>query len=103
LGITLRQLWLDAPKWVIALPYVVVGWAAVAVLPQLYRALGGAGFGLLLAGGVAYSVGAVVYALKRPDPVPGVFGYHEVFHACTIVGAVLHFVVIAWFVLPLAG
>jgi hemolysin III len=102
IGITLRQVWLDAPKWVIALPYVVVGWAAVAVLPQLYTALGVAGFALLLAGGVAYSAGAVVYALKRPNPVPGVFGYHEVFHACTIVGAVLHFVVIAWFVLPLA-
>jgi len=101
-GITLRQVWLDAPKWVIALPYVVVGWAAVAVLPQLVRALGGAGFTLLLAGGLAYSAGAVVYALKKPNPVPGVFGYHEVFHACTIVGAVLHYVVIAWFVLPLA-
>ena len=101
-GIALRQLWLDAPPGVIALPYVVVGWAAVAVLPQLFRALGGAGFTLLLAGGLAYSAGAVVYALKRPDPVPGVFGYHEVFHACTIVGAVLHYVVIAWFVLPLA-
>jgi hemolysin III len=102
-GIALRQLWLDAPKWVVALPYVVVGWAAVVVLPQLFRALGGAGFTLLLLGGVAYSAGAVVYALKRPNPVPGVFGYHEVFHACTIVGAVVHFVVIAWFVLPLAG
>jgi len=103
IGITLRQAWLDAPKWVVALPYVVVGWAAVAVLPQLERALGAAGFALLLAGGLAYSAGALVYARKRPDPVPGVFGYHEVFHACTIVGAVLHFVVIAWFVLPLAG
>jgi hemolysin III len=103
IGITLRQVWLDAPKWVIALPYVVVGWAAVVVLPQLFRALGGAGFALLLLGGLAYSAGAVVYAIKRPDPAPGVFGYHEVFHACTIVGAVLHFVVIAWFVLPLAG
>jgi hemolysin III len=103
IGITLRQLWLDAPKWVIALPYVVVGWAAVAVLPQLARALGGVGFALLLAGGLAYSAGAAVYALKRPNPVPGVFGYHEVFHACTIVGATLHFVVIARFVLPLAG
>jgi hemolysin III len=102
-GITLRQVWLDAPKWVIALPYVVVGWAAVVVLPQLFRALGGLGFTLLLAGGLAYSAGAAVYALKKPDPVPGVFGYHEVFHACTIVGAVLHFVVIAWFVLPLAS
>ena len=102
-GITLRQVWLDAPKWVIALPYVVVGWAAVAVLPQLYRALGPTGFVLLLVGGLAYSAGAVVYALKKPNPVPGVFGYHEVFHACTIVGAVFHFVVIAWFVLPLAS
>ena len=102
-GITLRQVWLDAPKWVIALPYVVVGWAAVAVLPQLERALGPTGFVLLLIGGLAYSAWAVVYALKRPNPVPGVFGYHEVFHACTIVGAVFHFVVIAWFVLPLAG
>ena len=102
-GITLRQVWLDAPKWVIALPYVVVGWAAVAVLPQLYRAIGPAGFTILLAGGLAYSAGAVVYALKKPDLVPGVFGYHEVFHACTIVGAVLHFVCIAWFVLPLAS
>jgi hemolysin III len=103
IGIALRQLWLDAPKWLIALPYVVVGWAAVAVLPQLARALGGVGFALLLAGGLAYSAGAVVYAVKRPNPVPGVLGYHEVFHACTIVGATLHFVVIAVFVLPLAG
>ncbi len=101
-GIALRQLWLDAPKWVVALPYAVVGWAALAVLPQLFRALGGVGFTLLLIGGVAYTAGAVVYAVKRPDPVPGVFGYHEVFHACTIIGATLHFVVIAWFVLPLA-
>jgi hemolysin III len=101
-GITVRQAWLDAPKWVIALPYVVVGWAAVVVLPQLFRALGSTGFILLLAGGLAYSTGAAVYALKRPNPDPEVFGYHEVFHACTIVGAILHFVVIAWFVLPLA-
>ncbi len=103
IGITVRQVWLDAPKWVIALPYVVVGWAAVWVLPQLWRALGPTGFTLLLAGGLAYSAGAVVYAIKRPNPVPGVLGYHEVFHACTVVGAGLHFVVIAGFVLPLAG
>ena len=87
-GIVLRQVWLDAPKWVIALPYVVVGWAAVVVLPQLYRALGGVGFTLLLAGGLAYSAGAVVYAVEAARTrCPGVFGYHEVFHACTIVGA----------------
>jgi hemolysin III len=102
-GIIIRQLWLDAPKWVIAMPYVVVGWAALAVLPQLFHALGALGFCLLMAGGLFYSAGAVVYALKRPDPRPQVFGYHEVFHACTVVGAVLQFVAIAWFVVPLAG
>ena len=101
-GITLRQVWLDAPKWAVAIPYVVVGWAALAVLPQLLHALGGLGFALLVAGGAFYTAGAVVYALRRPDPVPHVFGYHEVFHACTVVGAALHFVVIAWFCLPLA-
>ncbi len=102
-GIILRQVWLDAPKWVIALPYVLVGWAAVVVLPELLHALGAVGFTLLMAGGLCYSAGAVVYARKRPDPRPGVFGYHEVFHACTVAGAILQFVAIAWFVLPLAG
>lgn len=102
-GITVRQVWLDAPKWAITLPYVVVGWAAVLVLPQLWRALGGAGFALLVGGGLAYTAGAVVYARRRPDPVPGSFGYHEVFHLLTVVGATLQFVAIAGFVLPLAG
>jgi hemolysin III len=101
-GIALRQLWLDAPKWAVAVPYVVVGWSALAVLPPLLHALGVAGFALLVAGGLAYTAGAVVYARKRPDPVPAVFGYHEVFHACTVVGFALHYAVIAGFVLPRA-
>jgi hemolysin III len=101
-GITVRQLWLDAPKWAIAIPYVVVGWCAVAVLPQLLHALGGVGFGLLFVGGAFYTVGAIVYSARRPNPVPGVFGYHEVFHACTVVGATLHFVVINVYALPRA-
>lgn len=102
-GILVRRAWLDAPKWAIAGPYVVVGWAALAVLPQLLHALGAAGFLLLLGGGLCYSAGAVVYARKRPDPFPEVFGYHEVFHACTVVGALLQFVAIARFVVPLAS
>jgi len=102
LGIAIRQLWLDAPKWVVTIPYVTVGWAALVVLPQLERALDPVGFTLLLLGGIAYTAGAVVYAAKRPNPVPGVFGYHEVFHTCTVIGAVLHYVAIAFFVLPLA-
>ena len=101
-GVALRQLWLDAPKWVIAIPYVVVGWSALAVAPELLHALGAVGFTLLVVGGLFYTAGALVYAAKRPDPRPEVFGYHEIFHACTVVGAVLHFVVIAGFALPLA-
>jgi len=101
-GITLRQVWLDAPKWAVALPYVVVGWCALLVVPQLVHALGGAGFALLLAGGAAYTVGALVYARRRPDPWPTVFGYHEVFHLCTVIGAALHFAVVAKYALALA-
>jgi hemolysin III len=99
-GVVLRQVWLDAPKLAVAIPYVVVGWSAVAVIPQLVRSLGGAGFGLLVAGGVCYTAGAVVYALRRPDPAPAVFGFHEVFHAFTLVGATLQFIVVAGYVLP---
>ncbi|MDA8275258.1 MAG: hemolysin III family protein [Actinomycetota bacterium] len=101
-GVALRQLWLDAPKWAVAVPYVVVGWSALTVLPPLLHVLGATGFALLVAGGLAYTAGAVVYARKRPDPVPTVFGYHEVFHACTVVGFALHYAVIAGFVLPRA-
>ena len=101
-GVTVRQTWLDAPKWAVAVPYVVVGWCALAVLPPLAHALGGTGLALLVTGGAFYTAGAVVYSRRRPDPAPGVFGYHEVFHACTVVGAVLHLVVVLVFALPRA-
>lgn len=94
-GITVRQVWLELPKWAVAVPYVIVGWCALAVLPQLLSGLGGAGFTLLVAGGAAYSAGALVYARRRPDPFPGVFGYHEVFHTLTVLGASLHFATLA--------
>ncbi|MGA2520463.1 MAG: hemolysin III family protein [Acidimicrobiales bacterium] len=99
-GVTVRQLWLDAPKWAVAIPYVLVGWCALAVVPQLVHGLGGAGFGLILAGGACYTVGALCYARKRPNPFPGVFGYHEVFHALTVAGAALHVAAIALYALP---
>jgi hemolysin III len=91
IGITIRQLALDTPKWVNTLPYLVVGWAAVAVMPQIYRGGGSQCFALVVAGGLAYSVGAVFYGTKRPKLSPRVFGYHELFHAFTILGAGLHF------------
>jgi hemolysin III len=99
-GVAVRQLWLDAPNWAIAIPYVVVGWSALVVVPQLLAGLGGLGFALLVLGGLFYTVGALTYARKRPDPWPATFGYHEIFHACTVLGAATHFVVIAFFALP---
>jgi len=99
-GIVLRQVWLDAPQWAVAVPYVVVGWCSLIVAPQLFRALGGVGFSLMLIAGAAYTAGALVYARKRPDPWPDVFGFHEIFHSCTIVGAGTFAYLVAFIALP---
>jgi hemolysin III len=99
-GIVLRQVWLDAPQWAVAVPYVVVGWCSLIVAPQLVRSLGWVGFTLMLIAGLFYTSGALVYARKRPDPWPGVFGFHEVFHACTLVGAGVFAYLIAFIALP---
>lgn len=96
-GVVVRQCWLDAPSWAVGLPYVVTGWCAVAVLPQLERGLGVAAFSLVLAGGLFYTLGAITYARRRPNPWPRVFGFHEVFHACTILGAAAQFAAVAAF------
>ncbi len=93
--------WPTAPKPLSAAVYLLLGWVVVPVLPALRLELGLFSIGLLAAGGLAYSLGAVVYALRRPDPFPRVFGYHEVFHALVIVAAVLHFLVAARAVLAL--
>jgi hemolysin III len=93
---------LRVPRALFTALYVVVGWAALVALPQLFSALGGTGFGLVIGGGVAYTVGAVVYGLRRPDPWPRVFGFHEVFHACTVVGVGTHLAAIGLVVVPRA-
>jgi hemolysin III len=92
-GVLLSLFWVKAPKALIALVAVAVGWMIVPYFGQV-RQLLGAYIWLILAGGRVYTVGAVVYALKRPDPWPRVFGYHEVFHALTLIGALLHFAAI---------
>jgi hemolysin III len=93
-GITVRQLFIDAPKWANAIPYVVVGWSAMIFVGPLIASLGVLAFLGILAGGLAYTAGALSYAAKRPNLVPGVFGYHELFHALTVVGAGLHMAVV---------
>ena len=100
IGISLQWLPFHLPRWMFAAVYVLVGWSALFAFPQLYRGLGVGGFLLILFGGLAYTIGAVVYAMKRPNPWPRVFGFHEVFHAFTIVGASLHFAAISFWVLP---
>jgi hemolysin III len=94
LGIALELLWPAKPRWVLAALCVAMGWALATKWGEVSAGLGGENMALVLAGGVAYTLGAVAYAAKRPDPFPRVFGYHEVFHALTIVAAVLHFIVV---------
>jgi hemolysin III len=93
-GVALKLAWPHAPAWVGVPCYVGLGWVAAFVFPQLLHTAGVAAFVLLVIGGVAYTVGGVVYGLKRPDPFPATFGYHEVFHAATIVGALSQYIAI---------
>ncbi len=94
----LKFCWVDAPKWLSALFGIALGWAGVAAMPQVEHNAGIACVVLLAAGGLAYTLGAFVYARRKPDPVPAVFGYHELFHALTIVALACQYVAIAFFV-----
>jgi hemolysin III len=91
--------WVDAPKWLAAALGLALGWGGLVVLPQLIARLSPAAVVLLGVGGLAYTLGAIVYARRRPDPAPAVFGYHELFHALTIVAVACQYVAIAFFVL----
>jgi hemolysin III len=93
-GIALSLFWVTAPKPLMALLYVVLGWVVVPVLPALGRALGPGSLLLVLLGGLLYMVGAVVYARRRPDPFPTVFGFHEIFHLLVVAAAACHFAVV---------
>jgi len=97
-AILTKLFWVAAPKWLSVVLAVTLGWVGVVALPQLTRVAGPAAVALLGAGGLAYTAGAVVYARRRPDPVPAVFGYHEVFHALTLVALACQYVAIAFFV-----
>lgn len=87
LGIFKSLVWPDAPKWVTAILCVALGWMVVGQVVDRAGVVGWLSVDLLIASGVIYSLGALVYALKRPDPFPRIFGYHEVFHALVIVAS----------------
>ncbi|HEU4543284.1 MAG TPA: hemolysin III family protein [Jiangellaceae bacterium] len=91
-GVLFRVFWLSAPRWLYVPIYLGLGWAATFWLPSFGSRGGAAVLTLIIIGGLLYSAGAVVYGLKRPDPSPRWFGYHEIFHACTLAGFLTHHV-----------
>jgi hemolysin III len=97
-AVVLKFAWVEAPKWLAAVIGIALGWVGVVVMPQLATRAGIAAVVLLAVGGVAYTLGAIVYARGRPDPIPHVFGYHEVFHALTLVAVACQYVAVAFFV-----
>jgi hemolysin III len=100
-AIMLKLFWVRAPKWLSAAIGLSLGWIGVAAFSQLLK-VGVVGLLLVVAGGLLYSAGAIVYARRRPDPAPHVFGYHELFHVFTLAAAGCQFAAIAFFVLPRA-
>jgi hemolysin III len=99
LAILLKLFWVQAPKWLSAAIGVALGWVAVVAFPQLLK-LPAPGLVLVIAGGLLYTAGAVIYARRRPNPYPSVFGYHELFHVLTIAAAACQYVAVAFYVLP---
>jgi hemolysin III len=99
-GVLMKLVWIDAPKALVAVTYVMLGWVAVAAFPTMIERLGVTASTLVAVGGLLYTLGALVYAFQRPDPAPSVFGYHEVFHALVILAAALQYAVIAFYVIP---
>ncbi|HET8873819.1 MAG TPA: hemolysin III family protein [Gaiellaceae bacterium] len=98
-AIVLKLAWVDAPKWLAVAIGIALGWIGVVALPQLWAHAGLTGVALLLAGGILYTGGAIVYARRRPDPVPAVFGYHELFHALVIAAAACQYAAVAFVLL----
>jgi hemolysin III len=101
-GVLLKLLWMDAPRWLSVTLYLGMGWVAVIAAPALFRAVPTGGVVWVLGGGLVYSAGALIYGLKRPNPVPGVFGFHELWHVFVVAGSACHYWAVLWYIAPLA-
>jgi hemolysin III len=99
-AIVFKFAWIDAPTWISSVIGVALGWVGVIVFPQLLDEIGLGGTLLVLAGGLLYTAGALVYAFRRPDPFPFVFGFHEVFHVLVIAAVACQYAAVAFFVFP---
>jgi len=99
-GLVTNLAWIDAPRWLVALAYVALGWVGILTLPHLFSDVGVAGAVLVIVGGGLYTLGALGYAFRWPDPFPSVFGFHEVFHVVVVGAAIVQFVAVSLVVLP---
>jgi hemolysin III len=102
-GVAFTVLWTTPPTWLRSSLYLLLGWASVLLVPQVYDACGLGAIILLAGGGLLYTLGAIVYVRREPNPIPGVFGFHEVFHAFVVAAAVAHFAAIAFYAVPQAS
>lgn len=100
LGVVFKLFWLDAPRWLSTGLYLLMGWLAVVAAGPMLQSLPVGGLAWLVAGGLFYSVGALVFIFERPDPYPGVFGHHELWHLFVLAGSVSHFMLLFFYVLP---
>ena len=100
-GILLKLFWMDAPRWFSVILYLGMGWVAVIASPALLRAVPASGMAWVLGGGLVYSAGALIYGLKRPNLVPGVFGFHELWHLFVVAGSACHFWAVLRYIAPL--
>ena len=103
IGIAVKAVIINAPRWLTAGVYLAMGWLSLLAIREMLIAMPVGALAWLLVGGLFFTVGAVVYATRRPDFVPGVFGFHEVWHIFVILGALSHFVLVAAFVAPHAA
>ena len=101
-GVSLKFFWMDAPRWLSVLLYLGMGWVGLAAIPALLRTVPAGGMAWVLAGGLTYSAGALVYGFKRPNPIPGAFGFHEVWHLFVVAGSACHFWAVLHYLAPLA-
>ena len=95
----LELVWIDSPRWLSAVAYLAVGWVGVLAIPQMFSGVGITGAVLLMVGGGLYTLGAVIYAMKWPNPFPSTLGFHEIFHLLVVAAAVTQFVAVSFVVL----
>lgn len=94
IGMLMTTLWSHGPKWARAVLYIAMGWVGVFYFPEIRASVGATNFYLLITGGIVYTLGALIYGFKWPDPYPKVFGYHEIFHVLVVCASAFHFVLI---------